>query len=264
MKKQKIIVFFLALLLICALPMTAFAAGDSDAKLAYVTDLYGLLTQQEAAALEQQAGALSQEYECSLYILVVPNYLDYARDTFEFCKQVFTDYNLGWGSDEDGVLLMLSMADRDYEFIFHGDRTEYAFTEYARDCIEDEMLPEFRNDRYYEGFRGYLNVCGEALAAAKEGHPLEYQKSFSVLMFLPGVIAAVITYAVLTAQMKSQGMKRDANQYMEGTVNLIDQQDLFINRTVTRTRKDTDSDSRGSSHGSSHSSDGFSGRSGKF
>lgn len=264
MKKQKITVFFLALLLVCALPLTAFAAGDSDAGLAHVTDLYGLLTQQEAAALEQQAGALSQEYECSLYILVVKDYRDYARDTFEFCRQVFTNYNLGWGSDKDGVLLMLSMADRDYEFVFHGDRTEYAFTEYARDCIEDEMLPEFRNNQYYEGFRNYLNVCGKALAAARDGHPLEYQKSFSVLMFLPGVIVAAITYAVLTAQMKSQGMKRDANQYMEGRVNLTEQQDQFINRTVTRTRKNTDSGSRGGSHGSSHSSGGFSGRSGKF
>lgn len=264
MKKQKIIVFFLAFALFCAMPLHVSAAGDSDAGLTHVTDLYGLLTQQEAAALEQQAGALSQDYECSLYILVVKNYQDYARDTFEFCRQVFANYNLGWGSDKDGVLLMLSVADRDYEFVFHGDRTEYAFTEYARDYIEDEMLPEFRNNHYYEGFRAYLNVCGEALEAARNGHPLERQKSFSVLMFLPGFIAAVITYSVLTAQMKSQGMKRDANQYMEGRVNLTDQRDLFINRTVTRTRKNTDSGSRGSSHGSSHSSGGYSGRSGKF
>lgn len=262
--KRRIIVFFLAVLLVGALPLTALAAGDSEARLSHVTDLYGLLTQEQTFELEQQAADISKKYDCSLYVLVVKDYLDYARDTFSFSKQVFADYNLGWGSDKDGVLLMLSMADRDYEILVHGDRTEYAFTEYARDCLEDAALPEFGQNRYFEGFQAFLNTCDTALEAASSGHPLEQPKKFSVLMFLPGVIAAVITYAVLTAQMKSQGIQHNANQYMEGRVNLTDQRDVFINRTVSRVRKNTDSGSRGSSHGSSHSSGGYSGRSGKF
>lgn len=262
--KRRIIVTFLVLLLLAAVPLTALAAGDSGAQLSYVTDLYGLLSQQEAEDLERQAGMLSQQYECSLYVLVVRDYQDYASDTFAFSRQVYENYNLGWGGDKNGVLLMLSVADRDYEIMTHGDGAEYAFTEYARDYLEDSILPSFRNDQYYEGFRSFLAACGTALDAAQKGHPLERQKSFTVLMFLPGVVAALIAYVVLTAQMKSQGIKRDANQYMEGRVNLLDQRDVFINRTVTRTRKNTDSGSRGGSHGSTHSSGGYSGRSGKF
>lgn len=267
MKKRLLCVFLLIVMMAAVLPMTAAAAGsgDSQARLNYVTDRYGLLTSSEAAALESLASSLSQRYGCSLYILIVRDYSQYASSTFQFAKNEYTEYNLGWGANKEGIMLMLSMSGRDFEVINHGSQTDYALTEYARDVLEDAFLPYFRQDQYFGGFREFLSKCGEILQAAEDGKPLEKPKKFSLLALLPGAIAAAITGSAVSAPMKSVGKKSNANAYLaEGAVNLQERSDVFLHRTVTRVPRQTSSGSSGGSHGSTHSSGGFSGRSGKF
>lgn len=262
MKKRSICALALVLLLFAMLPIAAFAAeNDSQARLDHVTDLYGLLSDSEVRNLEGQAKALSEKYGCSLYILVVKDYTNYADSTFQFAINVFEQYELGWGADHTGVMLMLSMADRDYELLFHGSLTDRAFTEYGRDQLESHFLREFRNDDFYEGFQEYLSYTGELLEADRNGQPVEKPRQFSILFFLPGVIAAAVTGIVLTAPMKSAGQKREANDYLVyDSVQLYRQSDIFLKTTTVRTPRNTDS----GSSGGSHHSGGYSGRSGKF
>lgn len=251
MKLRKWILLFVLLLCI---PICAAAQPN------HVYDQYGLLDADEAAALEQKAAALSREYGCGLYILVVHDYTDYASSTFSFAIDTFEAREMGMGSDKTGVLLMLSMADRDYELLFHGKETDTIFTEYGRDKMEERFLDEFRYDNFYEGFHAYLDCCGEYLEAARQGHPFDRQKEFSVLFFLPGILAAVITGIVLYAPMKSAVQKQDADDYLVSeSLKLHHRTDLFVNRTVVRTPKESSS-----SGGSSHRSGSYSGRSGKF
>lgn len=259
--KKRFVFFLLVLLLV--LPVTAAAgSGDSQAQMHYVTDLYGLLNDSQVQQLETMASQYSAEHGCSFYILVVQNYRDYASDTFRFTRDVFEDYTLGWGSEKLGSMLMLSMADRDYELMFHGDRNDEVFTEYGRDRMEERFLDYFRNDDFYGGFREYLRCCDEYYDAYESGTPIDRHKGFTILFFLPGVIAAVAAGLVLYAPMNSTGLKRNANAYVTpGSLRLNQQYDLFINRTVSRVRRETQNNS---SHGSSHHSGSYSGRSGKF
>lgn len=260
---KKSILILMSLLLLLSLPVTAFAAGDEKAELYHVTDLYGLLSTEETGKLESLAENISSRNGCSVYVLVVKDYRDYDTNTFDFAKGVFSDYKLGWGEDKEGVMLMLSMADRDYELIFHGPRTENAFTEYGRDRLEDRMLRCLRENRYYDGFVEYMTCCDEYLTAAENGKPVDYEKGFSFLFFLPGLMAAGVTFTALYVPMHSAGIKREAGDYITSSkMNLRDQRDVFVNRTVHRRPRNTESS--GGSHGSSHSGGGYSGRSGKF
>lgn len=260
MKKQSIVLLLLVLLLV--LPITVQAAsGDSQAQLSYVTDTYGLLSTQQAQELEALAAKYSAEHACSFYILVVHNYRDYASTPFQFTKDTYFQYHLGWGNEQLGSVLMLSMADRDYELMFNGDETDAVFTEYGRDLMIDRFLDYFRNDDFYGGFREYLRCCDEYYDAYESGSPIDRQKEFSILFFLPGIIAAVAVGLVLYAPMNSTGLKRSANAYITpGSLHLTQHYDLFINRTVHRVRRETENHSSGSSHRSGSSS----GRSGKF
>lgn len=251
MKLRKWIVLFVLLLCI---PVSAAAQPS------HISDQYGLLDAQQLQALEQKASALSNEYGCGLYILVVNDYTDYATSTFRFAMDTFEARDMGLGSEKTGVLLMLSMADRDYELLFHGKYTDEAFTEYGRDKMEERFLDEFRYDNFYEGFNEYLDCCGEYLEAARQGHPFDRQKEFSVLFFLPGLIAALVTGIVTYIPMKSAAEKLNADDYLNpGSLNIRHRTDLFVNRTVVRTPKESSSGS-----GSSHRSGSYSGRSGKF
>lgn len=261
MKKTTLIL--LTLLLLLTLPVTALAAGEQHAQLDHVTDLYGLLEEEDAEYLEAFAAQISSRYGVSIYLLVVEDYLVYAPDTFQFAKNVYGQYDLGWGSDREGVMLMLSMDDRDYELLFHGPKTEAAFTEYGRDLLEDRMLNCFRENRFFDGVLEYMNCCDEYLLAAENGKPVDYEQGFSFLFLLPGLIASAVTFTALYFPMHSAGTKRDAGDYITNSkMDLWDQRDIFVNRTVHRRPRNTNSGS--SSHGSSHHSGGYSGRSGKF
>lgn len=261
MKMKRLIPLLLILVLLLALPMTASAArGDADAKLTYVTDTYGLLTDSEKAALEAQAAAASAKHGSSFYILVVRDYLDYAQDTFRFAQAAYEEYNLGWGEDKEGTMLLLSMADRDYELLFHC--ADEVFTEYGRDKMEERFLGYFRNNDFAGGFREYLDCCDEYYDAYEDGHPIDRPRNY-LLALIPGALAALFTGPAVKAPMKSIGVKRNANAYVEGSVQITNRQDLFVNHTQTRVRRQTQQNRSGGS-GSSHHSGDYSGRSGKF
>ena len=271
MKNRRFLSFITALLLIACLTVSAFA---TEAKLDYVTDNAGLFSDAQRAALEQRAAALSEKYEFGVYIVTLEDYKAYTNaSTIEKFAVRFYDQNaLGWGSNHDGVMLMLSMAERDYDLDFNGKRAKTIFTEAGRDWMENRFLLHFRGDDFYSGFSEYLNTCEEYLEAAQNGEPVgqgyassaDGQKASPAFALIPGAIAALLVGIFTCAPMHSAGMKRDANQYMvRGSLNLRRRSDMFLHRSVTRSPRQTQS-SNGPGGSHHYSSGSHSGRSGKF
>lgn len=284
MKKRTLISLALAVLLLCGLACSAFA---TQAQLYYVTDEAGLFTEEERETLENRAETLSEQYSFGIYIVILPDYQDY---TFEssierFAVSFYDEYDLGWGSDNAGTMLMLSMEERDYDLDFSGRQGSYAFTEAGRDKLLDRVLRYFRKDDFYGGFTEYLDVCEEYLLAAQQGSPVgEGEKSsyesgygdvrplgeYAVIAAVAGVIVAVLTGICASAPMRSAKEKRDADQYVaHGGLNLRRRSDMFLRRSVSRRPRQTESPRGGGphgggSHGHSYSSGGHSWRSGKF
>lgn len=271
MKISRFLSFITVLLLAVCLTAVAYAA---QTQLSYVTDNAGLFTDAQRADLEQRAAAISEEYEFGVYIVTLEDYKAYSNASVieKFATRFYDQNALGWGSAHDGVMLMLSMAERDYNLDFNGERANTIFTEAGRDWMENRFLLHFRGDDFHSGFREYLKTCEEYLEAARNGEPVgqgyassaDEQKSSPGLALIPGAIAALLVGIFTCAPMRSAGMKRDANQYMvQGSLNLRRRSDMFLHRSVTRRPRQTQSS--GSSGGSRHYSSGsHSGRSGKF
>lgn len=265
---------FALLILVIAL-LSCIALPTSAARLNYVTDQTGLLTQTELATLETKAADISSRYGIGVYIIVVNDYHNYSQypDIYDAAVDIYTRYDLGGGSDRAGALLFLSMSERDYVLDFNTDRARYAFTEAGQDRLESQMLSYFRNDDFYNGFQSYLDNCDYFLQQAANGTPVgegetaDYERSsggFSALALLPGIIVSTITGTALSAPMRSTGLKRDANQYaVSGSLQLHHRSDMFLHRSVTRTPRAVNNNRSGGG-GSYHSSGTHSGRSGKF
>lgn len=267
MKCRRMLVWILAILLLGSISITAYAAG-TNAQLHYVTDEAGLLTQEQKAELENRAAEISARYNLGVYIIVVENYRNYSNysEIYDCCIDLYDRYQLGWGDDHAGTTLMLSMNGRDYALDFNSSRADYAFTESGRDQMENRFLSYFRSNDFYGGFREYLDCCEEYLEAAKSGNPVEYKTSkkdgLGIFSVIPGLIASLATGTAMAAPMRSAGTKHDANQYIvPGSLELRQQSDMFLHRTVSRRPRETNSGGSGSSH---HSSGSHSGRSGKF
>lgn len=281
MKKIKRIILF-ALLLSLLLCTTAYA-GDSEARLNYVTDEAGLLSMAEYSILNDAAAQISAEYGCSVYIITVNDYTAYSSgDIYTCATEMFTGYNLGYGEDKNCVLLILSMADRDYSLIAHGAVGNAAFTDYGKDVMSDNFLDDFADNDWFGGFEDYIDYAEYMLAEAAKGTPVDiviephvenHQMNIALIIAVPCLVAFIVC-SVFKAQMKTVRRKRTADDYVRGNVNLHVKEDIYTHTTTTRRRIERENNSgsysRSSSSGGSSfggttvRSGGFSGKSGKF
>lgn len=139
-----------------------------DISMDYVLDLAGLLTYDQWKTLETRAVEISAQYGCGVYAVTVEDYADYGSSIESVIQDAYHQLELGEGSGNDGVILMLSMADRDFATFVYGDQTEYAFDDYGLKQMEGSFLDNFADNDWYGGFSDYLEECGAYLALQRQ------------------------------------------------------------------------------------------------
>lgn len=255
--KKKISAIFMALLLTIALCVPAAAA---DGTMDYVIDLADLLTYEEWEALEDRAEAISEENGCGVYIVTVEDYTEYGTGSaYDVTTQIFNsaENDFGYGAEKDGIMLLLSMAERDYALFVHGSGAEYAFNAEGQAMLENHFLPNFAEDDWVGGFRGYLDGCAEYLALAAAGEPVQESPVTGVLMAIGiSCLLSLLICLALKSKMKTVHRKAEAQTYVAGGLQMRDRYERFTHTTETRRRIQTESHSE--------SGGGGSGRSGSF
>lgn len=270
--KKRVFSIVLLLCLFVGTPAWAFA----DNSLPYVTDVVGIISESEKVQLERFAEKVSAEYGCGVYIVVVDDYRRYSNsyDCFSAAENIYLQYNLGLGSEKNGVLLLLSMQDRDFGLAAYGSAAHYAFTDYGKELLIEAFIPELGNNNWYGGLSTYLETSASFLESASQGNPVdvpEVELSFGeafISAFGISAAIALIVCLVFKAQMRSTGIRSDAAEYVDrSSFNLYAQQDIFLHRSVTRQvipKSPPPGSGGGHSGGTTIHSSGFSGRSGKF
>ncbi len=257
--KKRILSVLTALLLVISLCVPAMADGTME----YVIDVYDLLTYDEWEELEAMAESVSEEYDCGVYIVIVDDYTEYGYgDVYDVTTDIYNneDSSFGYGDDRDGIMLLLSMYDRDWAMFVHGDNAEYAFNEYGQEQLEESFLPYLSHDEWYDGFASFIATCEEYLELAENGEPVEEGHFVDILIAI-GVACfiAILICLVLLGKMKSVKRKVEAKAYVTpGGFRLDRSFDRYTHTTETRRKIESKSSS------SSHSGGGGSGRSGKF
>lgn len=104
----------------------------AESQLWHITDDAGILTESQNIELETYAETISQDYGVGVYVVTVDNYEDYYDSAYETAWQIYHAYELGEGADRDGVILLLSMDNRQFATFFYGPRAEYAFDKHGR------------------------------------------------------------------------------------------------------------------------------------
>ena len=274
MKKKAWISLLLLLSLLCCLTVSVHA----EARLDYVSDYAGLLSDYERQSLNDEAAQLSEQYDCGVYIVIVGDYREFVNGNIEtFTEEVFHSYGLGRGESENGVILGMSMDDRDYDIYAHGDFGNYAFTDYGKEQLADSFLDNFRRDDWAGGFRDFVRNSGELMRRAKNGEPVdqwisdEPEEHFGVIelfiCLIVGLITGGATVGGMKKQMKTAVEQTRASGYVpKGGVNLRVQSDQFVNRVVTSHRIRREQNRSGGHYGGTtiSGSHGGSHHSGKF
>ena len=266
--------------IICLLLMTPLSLNVSaellDESLPRVVDDADLLTENEEKSLENQIKAITDEYDFDV-VLVTADTLG-GKSPMEYADDYY-DYN-GYGANKDcdGVLLLVSMEDRDWWISTTGYGIK-AFTDYGIDKAGEKFVSYLSNAEYSQGFEKFLNITEDYITAAKQGKPYdinnvyltkeeaekerirlekENKKQFygSIIgCFVIGFVAALITVLVFKSQLKSVRFQGGAANYeVNGSLNLTRSNDVFLYKNVSKRR-------RAESSGGGHSGGGGGGSS---
>ena len=252
---KKILSLTVVLLLLCMMTLPAFGAENSG----FVFDDAGLLTESEELRLQEKAALIAGQYQCGMYIMTVEDYTDYGSgDVFETTYGIYHSRNLGIGSSRSGLILLLSMRERDYALFVYGE-AEYAFNGHGQILLEEEFLDDFGDDRWYDGFSDYLTTGEEFLALAADGNPVrESPVPMTILLIVIACVIAFIVVAGIWNSTKKVRRQSGAMHYVTGKgLELTRQTDVYTHRTRVVTKIQ-------SSSSGSRSGGGGSGRSGKF
>lgn len=262
---NKIIALLFALILCVTTTAPAFAASD----LPRLVDNAGLLTDGEGSALLQKLDDISERQQADI-VVVTADTID-GKTPMEYADD-FYDYNgYGYGEECDGVLLLVSMEDRDWWISTTGYGIK-ALTDAGIDYISEKFLSDLSNGEYAAAFTTYAELCDDFFTQAKTGEPYDvgrmpkepFEFGINLLIALIiGFVVALLATNIMKGKLKTVRFQSAAGNYVkEGSMNVTESRDMFLYTNVSRTPRPKESSSGGgssthtSSSGSSHGGGG--------
>ena len=240
---KRICSVFLALMLCFALALRADAA-----QMPRLVDAADLLTQNQEAELLDRLDRVSQELQVDVVIVTMESLGGYSADAV--VEAYYDEYGFGFGPNRDGVLLLLSMAERDYRILSNGFAAD-AISMSDIDTIGDHIVDELSAGEYMEAFMEFTSLCVYEIEGARNGFPFAFGKSLLISLGI-GFAVAFIATGIMRAQLRSVKTRTGAREYtVPGSMHLTHSADLFLYRTLDRRRKpqNNSSGSRGGGGG---------------
>lgn len=275
--KKKIISALTALLLIVFTCIPAAAAGeDSQAVTEAVSQESGEGFANEYYRLQDLADLLSEEEEQTILasldevserqkleiVIVTTNTLE-GKDVVVYADDFYDECNFGYGPDKDGILLLISMEDRDCYISTCGYGIT-AFTDAGIERIRLKMTNDLSEGDYAAAFETFIQSCDEFIHQARTDKPYDVDNlpehsmaTFWHLLFsIPvGLIIAACTVMGMEKKMKNVRFQPSAKSYVrEGSLNVTQEQDVFLYHTVTKVERPKDNDSGSGGGSSTHTS----------
>lgn len=233
-------------ILVAILVLLLFVPAALAADLPLVVDDAILLTEDEVQTLTEEAERISAEYKMDVVILTVDGMAgqsarNYAADYYDY-------EGYGQGADMSGILLLLSMEERDWFILTTGGAIQ-AFTDYAIDVMDDDIIHYFSDGNYAEGFTRFLRDVEIFLAQNEKGAPYDVDNQVQIktvgertVAVLPWVLGISVLIAVGGLFFLARGMNTarpaySANRYVrEGSMNITRAGDYFLYHTQTRVK----------------------------
>lgn len=257
----------LAVLLCVVMAVPAWAVSDMPR----LVDNAGLLTDAQHSELLAKLNEISERQQVDI-VVVTTDTLD-GKTPMDYADDFYDSNRYGFGAEYDGVLLLVSTADRDWWLSTCGYGMT-AITEDGVSYISGKFLPSLKNGDYAKAFAVYAGQCDEFIRQAKTGQPYSGshmpKAPFGTVLWLivalgVGLIVALIATGSMKKKLKTVNRQAAAASYVRAnSLCVTENRDMFLYNSVTHTAKSRSSDSSGSSSHTSSSGQTHGGGGGKF
>lgn len=252
--KKKLLCLLLTVLMSLTLLSSVSAAGADT----FVYDNEGILADYEVSSLEKTLGELSGTY--GVDVIVVTTSSLGGKDAQKFADDFYDQNGFGRGSDNDGLLLLLSKTERVWAITTCGYAI-YAFPDIYLEYMSEEFLPYLSGGDWYGACVSFAENCEYYLAGA-QGDDYQYKEddfsgyydddfiriepvtqgsrnfSFTWLLIALaiGLVVGLVAINVMKHGMKNVRMQAEAANYIRhGSFVLNESRDTFLYSTVSKT-----------------------------
>lgn len=261
MKKiKRCVAVLLVLFLLSAMGcVPAFAkAGTADG---FAEEYYrfqnidGLLDEQDAQTLNEKLDEISHRQNLDVTAALVQSLDGYSTE--DYADQLYENCRFGYGEDQDGVLLLVSLEERDW-YIYTFGYGISVFTDAGIDYIGEQIRPQLADGNYLEAFEKYADQCDDFITQAENGEPYDIghmPREPLSLLWIPislavGIGGALAVVGFYKSQLKTVHMQREARDYIRpGSMQVTNRSDYFLYRHVTRSAKPQQKSSSGGRSG---------------
>lgn len=233
---KKIFLTVFSMIMICLMTITpVFASGETRCY-----DEANLLTGEESRELNEKLNTLSHQYDFDIF--VVTAYSLNGKTSTQYADDFFDENKYGMGNGEDGILLLISMENRDWAISTCGFGIE-AFTDAGQEYMVDHFKPMLSDGDYYEAFDTFVDLCDDFISQAKTDEPYDSSnmpKGPIQIIWIPiamviGSLVSLIIMLGFKSQLKSIRYQPQASDYIKN-VKINNQRDIYLYRNVTRTK----------------------------
>ena len=226
-----------------------------------LVDSADLLTSSEEKELLSLLDEISERQQLDVVVITTDSLegysaMAYADDIYDYC-------GYGFGESRDGVLLLVSMADRDWWMSTCGYGIT-VFTDAGIDELSGKFLPYLSDGDYFKAFKIYAEQCDSYITQAKTGSPYDTgnlpKAPFNALKaagisVVAGLVIGLIVVLIMLGQLKSVHMKGSASDYTcPGSLMISDRRDYFRTKHVSKVKRPEPSRSSGGGGSSTHTS----------
>lgn len=270
---KRIFTVILTIILMSFATVTAFAAQDydTDRQLPRLVDNADILDDSEETSLLKKLDEISERQKFDVVVVTVDS-LE-GKTAEEYADDFYDENGYGVGNDKDGVLLLVSMEDRDWWMSTTGFGIT-AITDAGIDYISDKFLEYLGDDKYAKAFDTYAELCDEFIAQAKKGTPYDgsnmpkepFPVFRNILIALGvGIVLSLIIVLIMRSKMRTVRSQPAASDYMkQGSMDITKSRDLFLYTHLDKKAIPKKNESRGSTTHTSSSGTTHGGGGGKF
>src|SRR5450755_4408548 len=154
---KKLLVF---LLVFTCLVTVALKTPDTPKPSRLVNDFAHVMTADQVQELESKLVAYDDSTSIQIAVVTIPTTGDYAID--DYALKILRDWKVGNKKTNNGMVVLAAIQDHKV-YIATGYGMEGSIPDItAKQIVEDEVIPNFKQQNYYQGF----NLAADAIIKA--------------------------------------------------------------------------------------------------
>ena len=234
-----------------------------------VHDMEGLITPEQAAALDKKLDGIEQKHNVRVVVMTVPK--DSRTGTEKgikaFADDVLNKYYRDEANNNGSIMLVICPSARKWAVTTDNNMRQRITDENGFPAIKEVFLDEIKDhkDDYNAAFNNYADKVDELLTYYEaEGEPWDPANEFSIMGLMLGALCSFglgyLFVSYLRGRMSNVQHVSQADDYLDrNSVNITHQSDTFLRTTVSRTKRERSESRSSSSSGGSRSNGGGSG-----